>query len=69
LLASDELAQEIHENAASLSLNIVSTEDKAVFTTGTMQKSFSMDKSMNHMWDEHVEKLFRSMGFPVSTLS
>ncbi|MDR1638556.1 MAG: DUF5721 family protein [Clostridiales bacterium] len=69
LLANDDLTKEMHENAASLSLNISCDEERAVFTTGTMQKSFSMDKSMNHIWDEYVERFFKSLGFPVSTLS
>jgi len=54
--------QEIHENAAALFLNLVYENDGVTFTTGTAQKQFLFDKSLDASWDEWVRDFFEKSG-------
>jgi hypothetical protein len=65
----DEQAKGMHENAAALFLNMSFDADKLTLTTVTSQKIFTMDKSMDHAWEEYVSNFFKSLGCAVSTLS
>jgi len=51
-------ACEIHENAAALFLNLAYENDGVAFTTGTSQKQFLMEKSLDTNWDEWVKGFF-----------
>ncbi len=52
-------AQSLHENAAALFLNIAYEGNSITCTTATSQKNFSLDKSMDMLWDENVINFFR----------
>jgi hypothetical protein len=65
----DEMASQMHENAAALFLNLSFDSDKLSMTTVTSQKSFSLDKAMDHIWEEYVQNFFKNINCPVSTQS
>ncbi|MBR1442525.1 MAG: hypothetical protein IJ583_03210 [Firmicutes bacterium] len=49
----------IHKNAASLSLNLSYENDVIIGTTGTSQKKFSLDKSLDNTWENTIKKFFK----------
>jgi len=51
-------AENIHENAAALFLNFHYEAGEAYVTTGTAQKVFAMDKSVDHAWEDWVNAFF-----------
>jgi len=59
-------AYEIHSNAAALFLNLAYENDTVHFTTGTAQKEFLFEKSLDIAWDEWVKNFFASNGLAVS---
>lgn len=46
------------DNVSSLSFNIYYENEKLSVTTGTALKTFTMDKSLEHVWDDTVEKYY-----------
>ena len=65
LSAGNETASNIHANAAALFLNIVYENGAIFISTGSSQKQFSMDKSLDEKWDEYVNLFFSKNGIPV----
>ncbi len=53
---------EITENAAALFLNMTFDGTKVFITTGCAQKVFSLDKSPEMLWDEHIEGFLEKAG-------
>ena len=49
---------EIHENASSLFINIIFENNTLTCISGCSQKNFSMDKSVDILWDDYVKKFF-----------
>lgn len=45
----------IHPNAKALFLNLTYENDNVYFTTGTAQKEFTMEKSLDQAWDDWVK--------------
>ena len=56
---------EIHPNAAALFLNLSYENDGVTFTTGTGQKEFLFDKSLDSNWDEWIRGFFVKVGLAV----
>lgn len=46
------------EDVSNLSINIYYSNKNMVITTGTALNKFTMDKSLEHIWDETVEKYY-----------
>ena len=60
---------DIHNNAAALFLNFTyesdADGDKVTFTTGTSQKEFIFEKSLDQDWDQWVSGFFAAAGINV----
>jgi hypothetical protein len=41
---------------------------KITFTTGTAQKNFSMDKSLDEVWENKVKEIFNKLGIAINIL-
>jgi hypothetical protein len=54
-------AEKIHNNAKACFLNILFEEGKVAVVTGTAQKEFSLDKSVDEAWEDSVKKFFKKM--------
>ena len=50
----------IHDNAASLFINILFEGDNLVVSTGSSQKTFSLDHEVDTAWDEYILKFLKS---------
>ena len=59
-------ACDIHGNAAALFLNFAYENDSVTFTTGTAQKEFLFEKSLDIAWDEWVKAFFAKAGLPIA---
>lgn len=46
------------EDVSNLSINIYYANELLLVTTGTALNKFTMDKSLEHLWDETVEKYY-----------
>ena len=57
--------QDIHPNAAALFLNITYENDTVTFTTGTAQREFLLEKSLDQNWDSWVMGFFKQHQIPV----
>ena len=55
----------IHSNAAALFLNLSYENDAVYFTTGTAQREFLFEKSLDIAWDEWVKGFFAKAGLAV----
>ena len=65
IVLSHKEPQTIHENASTLFLNLMYENGKLNFTTATSQKAFSLEKTLNSVWDEWVRSFFGSNGIDV----
>ena len=52
------VACDIHSNAAALFLNLAYENDGVHFTTGTAQREFVFEKTLDSAWDEWVQGFF-----------
>lgn len=57
-LKKDELIN-ISDNLSSCFLNLLYENEEVMFTTGTSQKTFSLEKKEDIIFDEFVEKYFK----------
>lgn len=55
----------IHENISSCILNMRFINDEVVFTTSIIEKNFSLDNSISHIWSEYVSNFFSEKSTPV----
>ncbi len=55
-------AEKIHKNAAALFINILFENNTLYVSTGSSEKVFSMDKSVERTWDEYASKFFKHNG-------
>lgn len=53
--------EKIHKNAKACFLNIVFEEGKVAVATGTAQREFSLDKSLDDAWEDSVKRFFNKM--------
>lgn len=54
--------EKIHNNAAALFININFENNILTITTGCSEKIFSMDRSVERIWDEYASKFFKNNG-------
>ena len=59
-------ACDIHSNAAALFLNLVYENGQVSFTTGTAQREFLFEKTLDAAWDGWVTAFFEQAGLPVT---
>ena len=52
------------EDVQGLYLNIHYTGEKLLCTTGTSMHLFTLDKSLEHLWDSQVQTFFKSKEIP-----
>lgn len=62
LSPSSEATLKIHSNAAALFINIIFEDNKLNIITGSSEKSFSLDKAVEHSWDEYAARFFKHNG-------
>lgn len=65
-LKSEKLSA-LHENASALFLNMNFENNEILFITGVSQKNFSLDKSLDNLWDDFVIQFFKENNIFVST--
>ncbi len=64
----DEPVEKLHKNAKAAYINMVYENNKINFTTGTAQKEFSLDKSLDEAWEEKVKLMFERLGIAINIL-
>ena len=63
VLALDEKSlSRLHENAQAAFINIIFEKNRVNFTTGSAQKNFSMDKSLDAAWEDMIKQYFSHLG-------
>jgi len=58
-------AESLHPNASALFINMVYENGGIAFTSGTSQKQFALDKSLDERWDAYVADFFSRHEIPV----
>lgn len=58
--ASQEKTEKISDQASALFLNIIFDHGQIHCTTGSAQKTFSLDKTIDYQWDESILAFLRS---------
>lgn len=58
-----EKSTSLHNNAAALYLNMHFVDETVTFTTGTSQKNFALDKSLDNIWEEYIRNFFKQNNF------
>jgi len=53
-------AHKLHDNAAAMYLNITYNGEEVFFTSATAQRGFSLDKSLDHVWEDYLVEFFRA---------
>ena len=53
-------AQRLHDNAAAMYLNVTYNGEEVFFTSATAQRGFSLDKSLDHVWEDYLVEFFRT---------
>ena len=66
---SDDEVKTLHDNASAMFLNLSYEESKLRLTTAISQRSFSLDKSVDAVWDAYIKKFINGNGWAVSTLN
>ena len=56
------------EEVAGLFLNISFSNGEVSCTTGTSMNTFTLDQTLNHLWDEMVQKFLRQQKIPFTVL-
>lgn len=62
LALDDEAVAALHPNAKAAFLNAVFENGRVSFTTGTAQREFAMDKSLDAVWEDKVRLMFKKLG-------
>ncbi len=58
--------QKLADGASAMFLNILFESGEVLITTGASQKVFSLDKSVEAIWDEYIKKFCKKNNIPVS---
>jgi len=53
---------ELHKNGAAMYLNVTYSGEEVYFTSATAQKGFTLDKSLDHVWEDYLIEFFKSNG-------
>ena len=67
--ATDDEVEAMHNNASAMFLNLLYEEGNLKFTTAVGQRSFSLDRTPDDVWDKYIEQFFNKNSWSVSTLS
>ena len=59
---SEKATATLHPNGQACFLNILFEFDKVTIITGTAQREFSLDKSLDDTWDNKVKDFFKKLG-------
>lgn len=51
--------QKLHDNGAAMYLNVTYNGEEVFFTSATAQRGFSLDKSLDHVWEDYLLEFFR----------
>ena len=62
----DEELENYHQNAKSLFLNIIFEKDLVRCISGSSQKNFSLDKSLDLVWDDYISEFLENNGIGFS---
>ncbi|MCC8098220.1 MAG: DUF5721 family protein [Eubacterium sp.] len=68
LALTEDKAQILSENAASMHITVTYENDRIIFLTGTSQKNFSLNKDTDAAWEGYIKKFFKIHGFICETL-
>ena len=52
----------LHQNGAAMYLNVLYNGEEVFFTSATAQKGFSLDKSLDHVWEDYLVGFFKANG-------
>jgi len=63
-----EQAVKLHENSAAMYLNVAYNGEEVFFTSATAQRGFSLDKSLDHVWEDYLTQFFRGHGMKVKEI-
>jgi len=58
-------ARSLHENGAAMYINLQFNGEEIYFTSATAQLKFSLDKSLDHIWEEYLTEFFKLNGIKV----
>lgn len=57
-----ERVEILHPNGSAMFINIMFENDRVGFITGSSQKEFTLEKSVDLAWEEYVKKYFKKLG-------
>lgn len=64
----NDIMESVSDKASALFLNITFESGQINCVTGSSQKDFSLDKSVEYIWDEYIENLFKKLEISVTEL-
>ena len=67
LTLSHPQASQIHPNASALFLNLNYENNEAHLNTAVAQRSFTLDKSVENAWDDHINTFLKKHNIPITT--
>ena len=62
-------ALKLHENGAAMYLNVAYNGEEVYFTSATAQRGFSLDKSLDHVWEDYLVEFFKTNGIKVKEIA
>lgn len=63
---SKNIIDQLSDNASAMFLNVNFEDNKIICTTGTSQKNFSLDNTVDIIWGEYINKFIKQAGIAVS---
>lgn len=63
---SKNIIDQLSDNALAMFLNVNFEDNKIICTTGTSQKNFSLDNTVDIIWEEYINKFIKQAGIAVS---
>lgn len=63
---SKNIIDQLSDNALAMFLNVNFEDNKITCTTGTSQKNFSLDNTVDIIWEEYINKFIKQAGIAVS---
>ncbi len=64
-LLPQKYTDKLYDNCSACFLNMKFENGEVTFTTATAQKEFSLDKSLDFLWNEYILKFFENKNIPV----
>lgn len=63
---SKNIIDQLSDNVSAMFLNVNFEDNKIICTTGTSQKNFSLDNTVDIIWEEYINKFIKQAGIAVS---